>query len=364
MKKILVVAHVTNTPGPVQFVGEYFEKKGYEVHKIYHPLDNNPISAYIVNDKSKDLVHKRFCGIKRLFFDFYYTYKILKKIRKEKFEYVIGMNCFDMLSIILFKQLINARKKIFFNVDFSRNRFANKVLNKIYVLIDKSVASKSDVLCCNTQRTIQERVREGVPAEKIIYTPNGVFWDKFNIYIKEKTDINKAIIFVGSLSKEHGLQEVIPLLKKIQIKFYIIGSGDYEDELKKMAMLHDLLDERIFFLGHMKHEEVIEYLSNFNGFGIAPYSLYSDWVYYCDPVKVKEYLALRLPVIISSVPEISETISQKEIGFRYSNITDLTHILKKLSTYSNEEYLQNIANINNFSDSIDLNTIYSKLKAL
>ena len=329
-KKIVQVAHVTKIPGPVQTLAEFIEKnENNNLKKIYFELNDGKIWKYVE--------------------DFWKTFW---KIKKEKrIDLAIGMNCFDSLPLVLLRK-DRIKKVIFFGTDFSRQRFRNKLINFIYVMIDRYCALKADFVCCNSQRTIRQRVKEGLSKRKIIYTPNGVFLDKIKLETK-KIDSRK-LVYIGHVSKEHGLEGLIKVVKKSGLNLDIVGNGPNFRYLKKKYS-----NSQIRFLGERSHNEVLEYLINFGGFGVAPYtSGVSDWTYYCDPVKIKEYLACLVPVIISDVPEVAKNIEKNGFGFVYKNNKELGMVLEKIKKIDNKTYLEKVKKIKKVRKNFDLNNIY------
>lgn len=328
--KIIQVAHVTNTPGPVQTLAEFLENDSKNIVKKYWFALENGYFGYIV--------------------DFWKAYQ---KIKKEKtIDIAIGMNCFDTLPLILLRK--NRIKKIvFFGTDFARKRFKNPILNWFYIKIDGYCAKKADWVCCNSQRTIKQRLVEGVNKNKIIYTPNGLFLKKTKTIKKE---YKKKLVFIGRIDKEHGLLTLISRVNKASIKMDVIGDGPELDNLKKKYS-----SDKINFLGRKSHNEVLKYLVNFRGFGVAPYNRVSDWTYYCDPVKVKEYLAFGIPIIISDVPEISERIKNEKLGYVFKNKEELRTILKQIKMLKGNDYQEMVKRISKIRINFDLNKIYKNM---
>lgn len=356
---VLQTAHVTKVYGPVQSLAKFIsEKKGFEFYQIIHPLNNNasPESVFLRNGKKISEVRINTYSIFRYFLDFIITSFWLFKLPK-KMDIAFGMNCFDTLPLVIFRHKIN--KIVFFNTDFARNRFNNKLINSIYVSIDKYCAQKADLVCCNTNRTIDARIDEGINKNKLLLTPNGVNFDKIG-KIKPKTKYSKSLIYVGYLSKEHGLQTVIKELPKLDLKLTIIGSGEYEQKLKNLVKKLNL-DDSVTFLGNLKHQQVINILKKFGGFGLAPYNNSSEWTYYCDPVKVKEYLACYVPVIISSRPEVSELVGNNKLGYVYTDKTSLLAILKGIKKLSKTKYMDIQTNIKKTRKIQGINTTYKLL---
>lgn len=333
---VLQTAHVTKVYGPVQSLAEFISgNKSFDFYQIIHPLNNNasPESVFLRNGKKISEVRINTYSIFRYFLDFIITSYWLFKLPK-KIDVGFGMNSFDTLPLVIFRHKIN--KIIFFNTDFARNRFNNKLINSIYVSIDKYCAQKADLVCCNTNRTIDARIDEGINKNKLLLTPNGVDFDKIG-KIKPKKTYKQSLIYIGYLSKEHGIQKVIKELPKINITLTIIGSGEYESDLRFLVNKLNL-NNSVEFLGNLKHQQVINILKNFKGFGIAPYNQDSDWTYYCDPVKAKEYLACYVPVIISSIPEFSETVRSEKLGYTFQDHKDMYRVLNKAILISDNQY--------------------------
>ncbi|MGI6278827.1 MAG: glycosyltransferase [Patescibacteria group bacterium] len=357
---ILQVAHITKTPGPVQSLARFFcEKRGTTCYQVLHPLDNSLANSLLKKDGQAIVRKKRlFLGSAKYFFSFFLTLKWLKKL-PGKFDLAIGMNCFDTLPLIIAKKfkLKKIGQIVFFNTDFSRKRFASPLLNKLYVVIDQISAQKADFLCCNTKRTIQARIKEGIDKNKIIYTPNGVFLTDIGKVKKDKIFLPQ-LVYVGSLNKDHGLQNVFPILAKTKLKLFIIGSGPDESYFKEMVKNHNLAGQ-VSFLGPMKHKQVIDFLKNFSGFGLAPYIQKSDWVYYADPVKIKEYLACLVPPVTTNTTEVAQTIKKKSLGFVYQENPE--KIFKRIASLDNSQYREFIKNIKKHQKDFDYQKNYSSM---
>lgn len=360
MTTIVQVAHITRIPGPVQSLGRFFnEKNGVAYYQIYHPLDQS-ISASVLINQNKIIAQRNalFISPIKYFASFFLTLRWLKKLPK-KIDLAIGMNCFDTLALLIAKKLKlkNIDRVVFFNTDFSRRRFTGPFLNNLYVAIDRLSARGADFLCCNTKRTIKARAKEGIGKEKIIYTPNGVFLADIGRVNNNKSFLPQ-LIYVGSLNKDHGLQDVFPVLTKTNLKLFIIGSGSDEEYFKQLVQKQKLANQ-VFFLGFMSHKQILEYLKRFSGFGLAPYSQKSDWTYYADPVKIKEYLACLVPPITTDTTEISQIIKKNNLGFVYQKSPK--KIFQKIASLNNSDYKNIIKRIVSYQAQLDYDQIYQKV---
>lgn len=355
-QKNLLIGHITSTPGPVQFIEEYLKKQG-ELATVMHPLDNSLPSSVICMDESQCVsIKSRKKPVFRYIHAILINLAVLFKYRKQAYKYVIATNALDAFSVILIRFLLKSDTIVFYNVDFSRNRFSNKVINYIYINVDKFSAKRVDFLFCNTHRTVAERNREGIDKRKILHVPNGVFLKKISF---QKSKFNKKLLYLGHVSKDHYLGDIIHMMSKTDLEMVVIGNGPDLKELKELSKRLGLTD-RIEFKGLLSHDDVLKFLSTFNGFGIAGYRLTSDWVYYCDPVKVKEYLAFKIPVLIADVPEVAEYIEKNQLGYKYGSVLDLEMIMDKINRMSETDYAGLQSNIAAKQFDYDLETIYDK----
>ncbi len=139
---------------------------------------------------------------------------------------------------------------------------------------------------------------------------------------------------MGSVSKEHGLYNLIESIFPFIDKLIIIGYGEDLDKVREFCKEKNIQTE---FLYKKDHSFCIDYLQKFNGIGLAPYNNHSKWTYYCSPQKVIEYVACGVPVLMLSVPEISEFIVSRKLGISYSHLSELENLdtlLKNLDTSS------------------------------
>ena len=80
----------------------------------------------------------------------------------------------------------------------------------------------------------------------------------------------KVLLFVGRLVQLKNLQMVIPAFREIQdenLRFVVVGSGEYESDLKNLAKG----DDRILFVGRMEGDELYAWYNIANCFVLASY---------------------------------------------------------------------------------------------
>jgi len=250
----------------------------------------------------------------------------------------VGMDCLAVLGGIILRRMGYVDIVIYYNVDFSRKRFKNLLINKLYIFLDDFVALHSDYGWNVSMRTCKERIKRGVRKENVIHMPNGVHID--NIKINKKSKNRYSLVYTGHIQKEKGLENLInafPRILKKEKKATIIIIGEGEDLFFLKNLVTTLrLNNNVFFLGKKNNQEVLNILCK-QGIGLALYDLSRDYTYYCDPVKVKEYLGCGCPVIISGIPEIGNILKKKKLGLIVKNPDDIINAYEFLLDNTNYE---------------------------
>lgn len=327
MKIIFILSHNSEIPGPIDYYHRYLVKIGYRIIKLEHPLDNYQERSTVFCNKNNIIKIKRSndFGIFNLFIDFYIS---LKFVLKNNFDIFIGANNFDTFISLVSRKIFRKKieKIVYFGTDFSEDRFKNKALNKIYFFIESICCRYSDLIVSNTKRAENKRLEFGLKKEKSMVIPNGVLLDKEDFNKKELNKNN--FIFIGSVTREHGLYDLIETIHPLIKRLVLIGYGDDWNRVIGICK-----EKSIKIETHCKkdHKFCIDYLKTFNGFGLAPYNLDSKWTYYCSPLKVVEYIACGLPVLMSSLPEIASYVKENILGVVYFgelNYNEISHDLK------------------------------------
>ena len=119
----------------------------------------------------------------------------------------------------------------------------------------------------------------GIPAEKIDTIPNGVNVSRF----QPSTCDSKTIIFVGRLHERKGIDKLLESFSEVVTKepeavLKIVGSGEDEVRLKRMAKQLKLPKKNVQFLGFVPEKALPEVYSSssifvlpsyYEGFGIV-----------------------------------------------------------------------------------------------
>ena len=128
-----------------------------------------------------------------------------------------------------------------------------------------------------------------------------------------------AIVYFGALREEHGPGLILDALPAIRERYPDVtvtfaGDGPLRGTLERLAVERGV-DENVRFTGFIERDTDIYDLLSRSGLGLATYPAEDDtYKRYCDPGKVKIYLAAGLPVLITDVPAVAREITERDAG--------------------------------------------------
>lgn len=126
--------------------------------------------------------------------------------------------------------------------------------------------------------------------------------DSTNLTLVEK-EINKTILYTGSLSRRYGIMDLVDAFSQIKdenYRLWICGAGDALEEIKSRQQE----DERISYLGMLSKSEV-RVLQKRATLLINPRHSADEYTKYSFPSKTMEYMASGTPTLmahLSSIP--------------------------------------------------------------
>lgn len=162
-----------------------------------------------------------------------------------------------------------------------------------------------------------------IPSEKIEIIPNYIDTDLFKpslLSVSDTDNTNKqGVVFVGRLSREKNLLNLIKAMAGMGEKLTLIGKGHLEKELKQLVQEKGILTK---FKGRVPNEKLPQELNKAKVF-VLP-SLYEG----C-PKALLEAMSCGLLCIGADVEGIKEIIQHKENGYLCG--TDADSIKKAIS---------------------------------
>ncbi|HPD73698.1 MAG TPA: glycosyltransferase [bacterium] len=282
----------------------------------------------------------------RYFFEIFFTiiYFLRKFHRKINIEVFFGVDPLNTVSGLILRRLRVVKKVIFYSVDYSKNRFENKLLNFLYQKLDTTCTLNSDEVWSVSTRIVDLRRKMGLEDRKNVYIPN-VPSDEYKKYLNNKKD-RLCMVTLGIIGSQLEFTKVFITIKKLKkdypnIKFKIIGSGPMVDYYKKQCEEMGIQDS-IIFMGTLGHTEALEEISK-SGIGLALYNGSWSFNYYGDSMKCREYFCFGLPVLTTDTHSTVEDILSNRVGLVVGTdvenyVSEIKSILKNYENLSKNSY--------------------------
>ena len=232
------------------------------------------------------------------------------------------MKFYKHVNSFLGKLLISPKKWKIAEEKFS------KAANNIIVVTN---AAKTEL--CN---------RIGLNKNKITVFPNTVrksFYTDFDLdnNIVEKYRDNFVLLYLGNTSKRRGISTVINSLKVLktkipEIKFIVVGSSSYDNELKYLSKNNNV-QNLVSFEGWRNENSFQSYLSICD-IGVSPLesNIHHDTTY---ANKIFQYMSFGCPMICSNVIAQKEIVEKYEVGELFSPGNSKEFTEKVISLYNN-----------------------------
>jgi glycosyltransferase involved in cell wall biosynthesis len=327
--KALLISHITDLAGPSEALENYLKARSDVLGIIYHPFhycsDRRSIARKYVGGRL--VSEKKRCGaalpglatyFKDAFFSVFFFIGFLSR-----FETCVACDPLNGVVAMVLKRLGLIRRVVYYTIDWMPERFASKLLNKLYHALDRFCLEGCDAAWNISPRIVEIRREQGLPDDRNVLVPVGVDLEKIDLPDKSaKTP--RDVVLLGALSPSKGVDLVIEAWPALTERFpgltlHVIGKtpnnaiedgvvyAPYEPRLTALGpsvMLH----------GVMNHDKVLETLPAFD-ISLALYrptdNNLSRWA---DPSRVKDYLACGLPVVITDVPEIAKDVDALAAG--------------------------------------------------
>jgi len=322
----LIVTHSFAT-GPPQELRDYLKNKVNKLLFIKHPF------SYCSDKRSSMLLYEK--GIKRkkvsflqlkgpdlLFYikDFALTI-IYVLMSKTKFDIAIAADNLNAFSALFLRKLGRVKKVIFFTIDYTPVRFQNKALNAIYHWIDRVCCYNADLIWNDSGFMENERLKRGVKAQRSasqIVVPGGNHFSRIKRF--PINEINRhEIVYMGHVLRKQGLDLVIEALPELvtkihDLRFTVIGTGDYLEELKRKVKETNLA-ECVNFIGYVREFSDLEKILAKCAIGVATYFPDPASVtLFSDSGKPRIYMACGLPIIITKFATVATDVAANKTG--------------------------------------------------
>jgi len=393
MLKILYIVNFYGTP-PLNYFEKYIkENKLAELNILKLPAVRLMkkrlfIDAFIIDHKENK--HEQNLNIlfpfpaaivfvTQYFINLILLFTLLRKISTKHFDICIGETSFGSACAYLLKLLKRVKTTVYMNGDVLPPKnlkenfyFSNeaKITYPILHFFDRTLiifqyilrkfGAKCNLIWYVTDKIRQWDIKNGYKVKKYFFT-QAAFIDQndFNKYSRIKKTFF-TLGYIGRLDESAGLDiiiESIPIIRKKikQIRLEIVGGGDASVEhYKEIAKKNNALNN-ITFYGYLPEMDDAFNILAKTSLGIALYKPSSTNVsLYTDASKVKEYIKVGLPVIITKGgPAIAQQIKENCAGIvveynKYRVAEEIVRLFKNPKSYKNLE-----VGVKNLAKSLD-----------
>lgn len=240
-------------------------------------------------------------------------------MNNKKFGLFIGLESINAAGGIILRKLGKVNKVVYYVSDYSPKRFKIKMVNDLYLLLDRFCAENADFVWDVSSAMQKARVSAGLDYKKsapVIHAPNALYENQLISMPYDKRD-PYSIVFVGTLGLENGPDVAVKSMPYVveafpQAKLHIFGGGGKGFEMKLLENLtnkfkiknnvvfHDFISDQKKLSETIKHYKI----------GIAPYKNIPGSIrLYGDATKLRLYMAAGLPVITTAVPPLGKELA-------------------------------------------------------
>jgi glycosyltransferase involved in cell wall biosynthesis len=356
----------------IALISENFHPKSYADAIRMKPIvdelekrDSYRVTVYTSKDERRkntaNIIHNiisppgKSSNVKRLFKEFLCSIEIfLKLLVGKKYDlYIVTSPPYFVTIASVFAIIIRRGKyvidirdiypEMFFNFELiSENSFLGRLLTSITklsyerssLITTVTKGLKEEIKTKYNTNTSVKLIRNGF--DKDLFIPTSQKYPKFTISLH------------GSIARYTDVGLILSLAEMIErdslnIDIQVIGSGNKDAAFKECSY------NCLKYYGRLSNKETAEKVSKSHlGISFRTNEFISKTSF---PVKVYEYIGLRIPVIVTPRSEAGDFVEKKEIGYQFDN-NELGDIFERIYLlYKNKDELDSLTNnIDNIRD--------------
>lgn len=287
---------------------------------------------YYVEEELATPVHYRHIKLDTYFEgrNHFHLYRELAPLIKELRPDLIHIDE-EPYSLVTYQVLRIAKKLNIKTICFTWQNIYKKYPFPFYQL-ERYVYKHIDFVVAGNQEAVEVLRAKGYNKPVKVIPQFGVDTQNFKGAINkpssESADGRLHLGYVGRLIEEKGLITVMEALVDLPtVHFSLVGTGPYEEALKKAVQKYNL-QSRVSFLGGKSSIEVAKYISSFDAL-ILPSLTRSNWKEQFGRV-LPEAMISRVAVIGSSSGEIPNVIGDAGLVFKEGDSVDCSNSISRL----------------------------------
>ncbi len=237
-------------------------------------------------------------------------------------DFVLASNNLMGLAALILRRLGVIKKFTYLVVDYSPQRFSQGWVERIYVFLDRLVATNADSVWTMNLAMLEGRERDGrFKLSELNYHLAPMGNNAHVTFAEGPIEFNpRHLVFVGNPNAKNVradfLLEVAVELRRRgeEFRLLFVGPGNVDYLRQKSQELG--LEQLVIFRGSIPDPLDFERYMATCGIGLAPYDpgLNDNFSKFADPSKIKIYLGCSLPVITTDVPVIARDLAANGSG--------------------------------------------------
>jgi glycosyltransferase involved in cell wall biosynthesis len=169
----------------------------------------------------------------------------------------------------------------------------------------------ADLVACGSEAVVEQVLRIGVPETRVLLTPTGVDLDLFaeppdRAVLRRRLGLDGRFVvgWVGSFRRFHALEQAVQATATVPgATLLLVGDGPERARIERLARS---LDVAATFTGTVPHHELPAYLAAMDA---AVILAKREAQFHYSPLKLAEYLAAGLPVVVPATGQPAERLT-------------------------------------------------------
>jgi glycosyltransferase involved in cell wall biosynthesis len=192
--------------------------------------------------------------------------------------------------------------------------------------VEKFVTPRCDHVFVVVEEQRERLISEGVAPERISVVTNAIDVGLFTGGAAAATPLDGdpdvyKLLYVGFITVERGLDDIIRALRRskeqgLPVRFYIAGSGNYEPELRALAVSEGVAD-LVRFTGFVPFEQIQFYIAK-SDLCVIPH-VRSKFIDTTMPNKLFQYMLMGKPVLVSDSKPLARVTRDCRCGFVFES---------------------------------------------